>query len=115
MVRSVIPGSAFGVAEHLVGLGYLLEAARGVEVVRVGVGMDVVGETPVGAADLLTGRFRRNLKPPVHRILAACVTHKSKSPMLDLLTTGYNNSCFCGSNARISSGLTATRKETPPC
>ena len=58
----VISLAPIRVGEHLVGLGDLPEAARGVGVPRVGIGMGVVGQAPVSTGDLI---FRwRPAAPP---------------------------------------------------
>jgi hypothetical protein len=44
-----------GVAEHRIGLGYLLEAFLGIVVAGVGVGVVLLGELAIGALDLLGG------------------------------------------------------------
>ena len=50
---AVVPGSALGVAQHLVGDGDLLEARLGLGVAVVGVGVQLARPGPVGLLDLV--------------------------------------------------------------
>ena len=54
-----------GVAEHVVGRGDLLEALLGLLVAGVGVGVELLGQLPVGARDLLLGRALRHAEDGV--------------------------------------------------
>ena len=60
LAHLVVLLALLGVAEHVVRGGDLLEALLGVLVPRVGVGVELLRELPVGARDLLVGRARRH-------------------------------------------------------
>ena len=115
---SVVSLAPIGVAEHLVGLGDLPEAASGVGVPRVGIGMGVVGQAPVRTGDLIVAGARQHLQPDGRARHHCRVVWQSLSELYlaDLCRSGYHNTCspvHNGKGLRASSSSNGTEEGGP--